>query len=56
MVEASASDATVSDGFSDAASSSDKAAAEPVMENKMAIARIERFIEFTFMLQLQGYQ
>ena len=49
---ASVSDVTVSDSFSDAAYSLAKADAEPLMENKMAIARIERLIEFTFVLQL----
>ena len=48
VVGASVSDATVSDSFSYAACSSAKADAELLMENKMAIARIERFIEFTF--------
>ena len=52
VVDASVSDASVFDSVSDAACSSAKADAELIMENKMVIARIERFIEFTFVLQL----
>lgn len=46
--------ATGSAGLSGVGCSSAKTDAEPEMENTMAIARIERFIEFTFVLRLSG--
>jgi hypothetical protein len=46
--------ATGSAAFAGVACSSAKADAGPAMENTMAIARIECFIEFTSVTRLQG--